>query len=739
MNQTYHAINIDNDYNMLMSSLHIGVSKHLLNEEFSVVWANSYFYEMTGYTKEEYDEKFHASCRAYFDGYPKEYKRISDAVVDALEKGRPGYDAICEMPRKDSSKIWIRFVGTFTEETLHGIPVIYVVYTDVDELVRTRMEAQVEHEKLSDTLDMEVMTIDCIKHMYETANIKNYMGDLLRTLGTFFQAERAYMFEIHGDKMSNTYEWCADGVQAQLDFCQNMDTSLLAVWQECFAQGESAVIQSVSAMKEDEPDAYEVLHEQGIETLIASPIHIKGQLYGYIGVDNPKKERTENVAMMETLCYFISISIEKMRLNEQLVYNSFYDELTGLYNRNRYLQDISAFSKQNQPLGILYMDINGLKDINDHLGHTYGDHVLVQGAAMLKKVFKDAGIYRIGGDEFVVLMPGVEESVFNDLVEDLKKYILLDPECKGAVGHTWTNDGAELDQKITDADEIMYQDKMHYYRSNPNSNRYRFYNDNVIKLAEKAVLQKALADGRFEVYLQPKVDFERKVIGGEALIRYHDEKGCLIFPNEFIPSLEEARIIRYVDFYVFESICQLLERWTTEGIPTYPLSVNFSRYTLRLPDFIDQLEQIWSKYKVDKFLLEIEIIENDENVDNKFLISIMDRIKKAGYAISIDDFGVRYSNMALFINAQLDTLKIDKSLMNGIEENRRSQLLISSLVQICHNLDMQLIVEGVETQRQFDILRELQCDGIQGYLISRPVTIAQFEAKFLMKNDSLDK
>lgn len=732
MNQTNHSIDIDHEYNVLLSSLRIGVSKHVVNEDFTVLWANDYFYEMTGYGKAEFEEKFHSSCRRFFAEYPMQYKRISDAVTRALKNGHVGYDALCEMPRKDGSTLWFRFVGTFTDEVIEGLPVIYVVYTDVDELVRTRLDAQQEHETLSDTLKMEEMTIDCIKQMYEAGNMKSYMGDLLKTLGACFRADRAYLYEVRGEKMYNIYEWCADGVPAKMNFCQNLNISLLSVWKERFLCGESVVIHSVEELKTIYPKAYNVLCEQGITSLILSPIHIKDHLYGFIGVDNPDLSRAVNVVMMETFCYFISISVEKIRLNEKLIYNSFYDELTGLYNRNKYLQDIDTLRKQHQPLGILYMDINGLKDINDNLGHTYGDNILIQGAEMLKKVFTDANIYRIGGDEFVVLMTGVSEDEFTNLVVDLKKYILLSPECKGAVGHTWANDGVELDRKITDADEYMYQDKMHYYRNNPNSNRYRYYNDNIIKLAEKATLQKALSDGKFEVYLQPKVDFERKVIGGEALIRYHDEEGCLIFPNEFIPSLEEARIIRYVDFYVFEKICQQLQEWHSRGIPTYPLSVNFSRYTLRLPDFITQLEQIWNKYQVDKHMLEIEIIENDENVDNKFLVSIMERIKKAGYAISIDDFGVRYSNMALFINAQLDTLKIDKSLMNGIEENKRSQLLISSLVQICHNLDMQLIVEGVETQQQFNILKGLECDGIQGYLISRPVTIQQFESKFLL-------
>ena len=186
-----------------------------------------------------------------------------------------------------------------------------------------------------------------------------------------------------------------------------------------------------------------------------------------------------------------------------------------------------------------------------------------------------------------------------------------------------------------------------------------------------------------------------------------------------------------MDFFAFEQVCRLLSRWHAEGRRLTPLSVNFSRYTLRMADFLGELERIWGNYNVPKQYLEIEIIENDESLDNEFLIMIMERIKRQGYSISIDDFGARYSNMALFINAQLDTLKLDRSMMQDLQNNRRSQMLISSLVQICHNLQMQLIVEGVETKEQFDILKQLDCDGLQGYLIDRPIPVSMFEQKYI--------
>lgn len=735
MENSFTLSTISNEYNMLMTALHISVSKHLLNDDFTVIWANSYFYDMTGYTKEEYDQLYHGNCRLYFANAQKEYEVIANAVKSALEAKAPGYDAICQMPRKDGSKIWIRFIGTFTNETLDGIPVIYVVYTDVDDLVSVRNGLEKEHKKLQSTLRMEVQTIECIKEMYRCVDTMEYMDEVLRIIGTYLEAERTYLFEIDGNQMSNTFEWCRQGISPQKEHCQHMDVAILEAWKEDFNVGKSIVIPSVEALLDENPPLYKVLHAQEIRSMVVAPITMNDELIGYVGADNSSLEFFTNTSMLETLSYFISISIEKAQLNKRLIYNSFYDELTGSLNRNKYLQDIDVLSNRNEPLtlGIVYMDVNGLKDINDHLGHTFGDQVLIESVNLMKQAFPSGAIYRLGGDEFVVLVQDIDQEIFENQVMNLKHYILLSTNCKGAVGYIWTSDRKDIDRKISEADELMYKDKMRYYRNNPNSNRYRFHNDNILQLADKNTLMKEIAQGQFEVYLQPKVDFNRNIIGGEALIRYHDHEGNLVMPNEFIHSLEESRNIRYIDFFVFENVCQMLERWKKEGKLLRPISVNFSRYTLRIPGYIDMLNAIWTRYDVDKSLLEIEIIENDENVDNEFLIAIIDKIKKAGFAISIDDFGVRYSNMALFINADLDTLKVDKSLMDDMNTNKRSQMLIAALVQICHNLDMRLIAEGVENQEQFDLLNDLGCDGVQGFLISKPIQIKQYEERFLTK------
>ena len=147
MENSFNLSTISNEYNMLMTSLHISVSKHLLNDDFQVIWANRFFYDKTGYTKEEYDQNFHGSVRLYFSNAPEEYQTIEKAVKDALTANQRGYDAVCKMPRKDGSSIWIRFIGTFTNESIDGVPVIYVVYTDVNDLVNARTKVEKEHRK----------------------------------------------------------------------------------------------------------------------------------------------------------------------------------------------------------------------------------------------------------------------------------------------------------------------------------------------------------------------------------------------------------------------------------------------------------------------------------------------------------------------------------------------------------------------------------------------------------------
>lgn len=598
------------------------------------------------------------------------------------------------------------------------------------EIARDITDNEGREEKFKSILEMEKIIFDCVKCLHEAEDMKNSIAYILKKIGEFLQADRAYIFEIDGPVMNNTYEWCAEGVKSQQSFCQNLDKN---IWHELVADRKSIIMNNLEDIKELAPRCYEILKQQEIDNFVFAELKIDNELIGFIGVDNPDLCRLEHFTILETLSYFLGSSLEHMQMNEKLIHASYYDELTGVYNRNKFIEDTEYFSHYEKgSILITYIDINGLKELNDSEGHQMGDEALKNSADILREVFQGANIYRIGGDEFVVFNSNISEEEAKERVNKLTHSFLLNDKCTAAIGYVWSEECTELEKKIMQADKFMYQDKMNYYRSHSESTRYRAHNDKMMEITKRNVLIEKLLAKQFEVYLQPKVGFdEREMIGAEALIRYHDENGQIVMPNEFIPLIENAKNIHYIDFYVFYTVCRKIQEWLSAGKKVQPISVNFSRYTLVLPDFIKYLEDIWTKFKVPKKLIEIEIVENVENVNSEFLISIMKKIREAGYPVSIDDFGVRYANMSLFVNADLDTLKLDKSLMNDITTNEKSQRVIEAIVKICKDLKIQSIVEGVETEEQFEMLKELNCNGAQGYLFSKPIPIEEFEDSYM--------
>lgn len=722
---------LNEEYNMLTSSLEVSVSKHLLDNNFTVIWANDYYYELTGYTKEEYRKIFNNNCKEYFRNDPEEYKKIEKAVINALNNGEKKYDEICKMPCKNGKYIWIRFIGTFTEEIINGFPVIYVVYTNVNELIETQDQLKEEHQKLEKTLLMEEIAIECIKKLYKFQDLDKKIPIILKNLTLAMEADRGYILKeedsfmvvTHAVSKSEDTNYIKSGVSIKL--------KLFPEWKEEFQKGNSITIESIKELKGGDPELLELLEKYNIKSVIIAPIILNDEIHSYLMVDNPSKLLPKRFSIIETVSYFISVALENEKLNNILVYNSYYDNLTGLFNRNKYLDDIEKFSPKNEKIGILFMDINGLKNINDLYGHLHGDNILKEAADILQAVFIQSNIYRIGGDEYVVLALGMEKEVFEEKAKEVKQRLFLSKECKGAIGYKWFDVCKNIEKEIIEVDKNMYDDKKEYYRHKQNIYRYRHENDNILALCNVKALQKEIKDGHFEIFLQPKVNFERMIIGAESLVRYRDGNNTLVMPNSFITLFENSRVINLLDYFVFEKTCQILKKWMELKYDVKPISINISRYTLRNIDFIDKLNEIWSKYEIPKYLLEIEVIENDEEVSSDILHQVLQRIKSEGYSLSIDDFGARYSNIALFIDNDLDTLKIDRSLMKNIVANRRAQLLISSFVQICNNLNIQLIVEGVETEEQFELLNQLNCDGIQGYLISKPIPIVEYEAKFL--------
>lgn len=418
-----------------------------------------------------------------------------------------------------------------------------------------------------------------------------------------------------------------------------------------------------------------------------------GELAGYLGVDNPPPDKIINIAsLLQTLCYFVSLALQHAESQKKLSYLSYHDNSTTFYNRNRYIKDTQKLFNMDTSLGIIYLDVNGLKDVNDQFGHEVGDALLVECARRMKMVFKKADFYRIGGDEFIIIIcQSIKKESFEKRVKELSESFSKKPVCQVAIGTQWTNAVGNINEMIAEADARMYENKKEFYHKHMISRRYRHHSDEMLHLTNIDYLESEIENGHFVVYLQPKILCEDcSCVGAEALIRYCDNAGTLI-----------------------------------------PLSINFSIESLRGKSFVERILETCKKYQIPTKYIEIEITErvhDEKNFENKTVIS---KLRSAGFIVAIDDFGTEYANLALLSDAEFDILKLDKSLISNVALNPRTKIIMEYISKICHRLGLDMIAEGIESEEQFFTLCSYGVETVQGYLFSKPLAINVFEEKYL--------
>ena len=417
-----------------------------------------------------------------------------------------------------------------------------------------------------------------------------------------------------------------------------------------------------------------------------------GELAGYLGVDNPPPDKIINIAsLLQTLCYFVSLALQHAESQKKLSYLSYHDNSTTFYNRNRYIKDTQKLFNMDTSLGIIYLDVNGLKDVNDQFGHEVGDALLVECARRMKMVFKKADFYRIGGDEFIIICQSIKKESFEKRVKELSESFSKKPVCQVAIGTQWTNAVGNINEMIAEADARMYENKKEFYHKHMISRRYRHHSDEMLHLTNIDYLESEIENGHFVVYLQPKILCEdRSCVGAEALIRYCDNAGTLI-----------------------------------------PLSINFSIESLRGKSFVERILETCKKYQIPTKYIEIEITERVHDEKNFEIKTVISKLRSAGFIVAIDDFGTEYANLALLSDAEFDILKLDKRLISNVALNPRTKIIMEYISKICHRLGVDMIAEGIESEEQFFTLCSYGVETVQGYLFSKPLAINVFEEKYL--------
>lgn len=314
-------------------------------------------------------------------------------------------------------------------------------------------------------LKIAQLLVECIRRLLEEGDLDTAINRVLESVGQFYQASRAYIFE-YSDQTGiakNTYEWCADGVSPQINNLQMLTKEDISGWLYLFAHEDMVVIEDLEALKETRRREYDILHVQGIHSLVAVPLKIKHKIVGFIGVDNPKSVKNGNT-LLESLSYFVITEMKNRQMRERFRHMSYHDSLTGLYNRTKFNEHTDELRREeNSSIGIVFADINGLKKINDSFGHERGDSLIVHVAKTLVSIFPSEYVYRLGGDEFVVLYEHVDEATFADRVEKAKDAFSQQKEKLVSLGYAYAKERADIRKLTNIADEMMYLEKQNYY------------------------------------------------------------------------------------------------------------------------------------------------------------------------------------------------------------------------------------------------------------------------------------
>lgn len=577
------------------------------------------------------------------------------------------------------------------------------------------------HRDIAKRLSSEDVLVKCIQTLKNGSCFDDALQNILVNIAEFYQAERSYIYEFDA---TDTVAQCT--YEARSTKCGYMLSTLETVPLHALKplinhlQYEKLLILSDSV-------SCDPLVLESISRITPSQKHLilvpftndTDNILGFIGIDNPTLH-LESGSFLTALSCFVVDDLNKRKLVHSLKQMNTIDSLTGLKNRNSYFSRLQELQKSQQALGVVYLDINGLKKANDTHGHTYGDSLIVRASALLTKIFKN-DVYRIGGDEFVVLCVNAERNDFYNLVDKLRRRADRDNECKLSIGAKWDDGNCGISDLIAAADELMYINKQSYYHSTADtSQKHRAH---FIK-----ELITAIDSGNYIVYLQPKVHLENcSIFGAEALIRMKDSDGKLIPPINFIPTLESENAIRYVDFFVLETVCKTLADWRKQGVNLISMSVNFSRITLLEADVVENMLRICRKYKIPPKWITIEVTESIGSMDTVALKELIHNIKKAGFSVSLDDFGSQYSNLSLLSSIDFDELKFDKSMVDNIAINEKSQVIMRYAIDMGLSLnDTISVAEGIETPEQLKLLLQMNCKYGQGYLFSKPIPIEDF-------------
>ena len=624
---------------------------------------------------------------------------------------------------------------------LYGTAIILALYVNRTYSYRLKEnEDQVRFQQMISHISADFVTVTA-------ANLDEKIKLMLQRSGDYYRVDRAYLFLFSEDQrlMTYTHEWCQDGIKPAIGVVDSLLADSFPWWVNQVRQQEVVHIPDVAQLPPEATPERQLLQSKHIRSLLSIPLVNRGRVLGFLGFDavrSVKTWREERHGMLKVLANLVSDALMKVESEKVINYMAYYDALTGLPNRtllkDRLDQAIPLAMRTATHIGVMFIDLDSFKNVNDTMGHEGGDDLLRQVAHNFSSSVRQYDtVARFGGDEFLIIIPQLSRledlrKVADKIMATFTKPIIIKEQeffvTASAGIAVFPVDGDSSETLIKNADLAMYTSKKE------GKNRYTLCSpdmkEDVLERIELTnSLYRAQERNELVLYYQPQVDIVTEEITGlEALIRWqHPQKGML-FPGTFIPLAEQTGLINPIGQWVLETACRQNKAWQDQGLPPVRMSVNLSVEQFRNSKLVSMVDTILQATGMSPAYLELEITESTIIKEADYIIHILNDLKALGANIAIDDFGTEYSSLSRLKILPIDRIKLDMQFVHGISKNSKDEAITKVIVQLGRNLGLKVIAEGVETEGQLAFLRKRMCDEVQGYYYYRPIPAHEVEA-----------
>lgn len=576
-------------------------------------------------------------------------------------------------------------------------------------------------------------------------NYDEYIIDTLTLVGDFFNVDRVYMFTINRNHQTMTcnHQWCSQDVEEKLYSTEDIDIDIFSWWKNEIYTKDIVYIEDVTKMEAKAKIEQSRLQKRSVKSVISLPVKVNNQVVAFIGIESIKHLKVwskKHINLLLIITDVLAGAINKINQDRVIGYLAYKDLLTGLGNESSLMKHLgkSIFyaNKKNLKVGLLIIDIDDFKLINDTLGHYQGDLLIRQTAERISSILTpNQKLFRRGGDEFILCFYGSNKDSLNSLAKSIidlftKPFILKNENyhISSTIGLAQYPVCAKgVPSLIEHAAMAMYQAKK------AGKNTYKSFANHFKENTRKELvlindLNGAVDRNEMTLYYQPKVDtFTEEITGVEALIRWNHPKQGLISPFDFIGLAEKSGHIYKIGKWVLETACNQAKMWQTKGFLPVKVSVNFSPYQLSQNNIVEKVLEILTRTGLSPSNLEIEITESLIAGDVVKVNKSIEGLSKLGITISIDDYGVECSSLSRIKDMPINKVKIDRTFINGINKSIKDEVIIKNLILLCSELGFKIVAEGVEKEHQLEFLRRHKCDEIQGYYFFKPLTITEVE------------